>query len=174
MKYKNMSVGWNNDSVSMTRVCSKCEHEVRDYDLYCSHCGKKFKQLAKFVSKEHILKIIDGKTMDPPKKEILTIVGNINPGSDSIYTTERDDVAFLQTCIDGRVNSDGCPHLSADGYCTRTVLTSMPPQYEKCRFCHLNCPQYKYCKDVEIPAMRTATTATNEKKSEGNGEFDQY
>lgn len=80
MKYKNMSVGWNNDSVSMTRVCSKCEHEVRDDDLYCSHCGKKFKQLAKFVSKEHILKIIDGKTMNPPKKEILTIVGDINPG----------------------------------------------------------------------------------------------
>ena len=80
MKYKNMSVGWNNDSVSMTRVCSKCEHEVRDDDIYCSHCGKKFKQLAKFVSKEHILKIIDGKTMNPPKKEIQPIVGDINPG----------------------------------------------------------------------------------------------
>ena len=161
MKYKNMSVGWNNDSVSMTRVCSKCEHEVRDDDLYCSHCGKKFKQLAKFVSKEHILKIIDGKTMDPPKKEILTIVGDINLGSDSISTKERDDVAFMPTCIDGRVNSDGCPHLSADGYCTRTVLTSYPPKYEKCRFCHLDCPQYKFCNDVEIPVSRTATTATN-------------
>lgn len=174
MKYKNMSVGWNNDSVSMTRVCSKCEHEITEGDIYCSHCGKKLKQLAQFVSKEHILKIIDGKTMNPPKKEILTIVGDINPGSDSISTTERDDVAFMPTCIDGRVNSDGCPHLSADGYCTRTVLTSYPPKYEKCRFCHLDCPQYKFCKDVEIPVSRTATTATNEKRPEDNGEFDQY
>ena len=113
--------------------------------------------------------------MNPPKKEILTIVGDINQGSDSISTTEGDDVAFMPTCIDGRVNSDGCPHLSADGYCTRTVLTSYPPKYEKCRFCDLDYPQYyKFCKDVEIPVSRTATTATNEKRSEGNGEFDQY
>ena len=157
-----MSVGWNNDSVSMTRVCSKCEHEVRDDDIYCSHCGKKFKQLAKFISKEHILKIIDGKTMNPPKKENLTIFGDINLGSDSISISgQREDVAIMPTCIDGRVNSDGCHHLSADGYCTRTVLTSYPPQYEKCRFCHIDCPQYKFCKDVEIPVSRTATTATN-------------
>lgn len=170
MKYKNMSVGWNSDSVSMTRVCSKCEHEVRDDDLYCSHCGKKFKQLAHFVSKEHILKIINGNTMNPPK-----IVGIINPVLDLVTTTEREDdaedIAGMPTCIDGRVNSDGCPHKSADGYCKRTVLTSYPPQYEKCRFCDLDCPQYKFCKDVEIPVSRTATTATNEKKPKGNGEF---
>lgn len=157
MKYKNIYVGWNNDSVSTTRVCSKCEHEVRDDDLYCSHCGRKFKQLANFLSKAQILEIINGEQMKPVKK---------NPADCSIPTINSDDISIVQTCIGGRVNIEGCPYLSADGYCMRSVLTSMPPQYEKCQFCHLGGPQYKPCKDVELPVSRTKTAANNAGKTD--------
>lgn len=169
MKYSNMCVGWNNDSISMTLVCSKCEHEVKEDDAFCSKCGRKLKVLGRFISKQQILKLIEGKKVAPPKEEVLTIVGDVNPMSDSVSTSGGNPSTKTKpVCTNGRTSCSGCPLLTTDGYCTATVLTSYPPQYEKCMFSDLPGSQYKLCKDVGgmAKSKSNGTTVTYEANNE--------
>lgn len=154
MKYKNMQSNWNNDIVSMTLVCSVCGKEVDEGDKFCSKCGHKLNVLKKHVSKKRILELINGNEMQDPVDESIVYEGRDDAISTSGTTLDSsarirtvNDAGKIRHCIRGYSCAEGCPLLSSDGYCKATVLTSSPPQYQRCSFSDSG-PLYKFCKDV--------------------------
>ena len=143
MKYINLRISPNSNTVEVTRACSHgdCDQQLKGDENYCPKCGSPLKKLPDYLDKEAIIALVNENIDKLPKPPTLESKSNL----DAHWSTNSDidDHDGRIVTIKGK-ETTGCPYrkgtpetcgcCTSKGACTVTILTSMPPQYDMCPF----------------------------------------
>jgi RNA polymerase subunit RPABC4/transcription elongation factor Spt4 len=146
MRYSNYTVNPADASLSLTVECSKCHTRLHGEEKFCPECGKKIHRIPQNMEKKMLLTILNSETVGEMATPPANAEANANrpakaviePGkapdvekNSAVAENKRDDTR----CPWGKTAHEKCEFCSKNGACTRTVLTSCPPQYNICQFC---------------------------------------
>lgn len=145
MKYINLRISPNTNSVEVTRACSHgdCDQKLKGDENYCPKCGSPLKKLPDYLDKEAIIALVNeniDKLPKPPKVDVWDLL--INDHCSTTGGTEDHDGRTVtgsngketKECPYGKGTPETCGCCTCKGACTFTILTSIPPQYNMCPF----------------------------------------
>ena len=146
MRYSDYTVNSADASLRLTVGCSKCHTRLNGEEKFCPECGKKIHRIPQTMEKEMLLTILNSEIVGEMATPPANAEANANPPATAIIEqgkapdaeknsavaeNKRDDTR----CPWGKTAHEKCEFCSPNGACTRTVLTSFPPQYNICQFC---------------------------------------